>query len=155
MKKLIGLLAIALFATVAFAQKIAGPHAPPGVQIISYRFDLGIDRTKKDRTNSDGKLVNWVTPTDDGPEGQYRATIVIKNNGTRRVKDFSVGVVFVDFNTKKEVEHRKINFRKSLVPGAERTLTPYVLESHNPGTITIQAVIDRVEYDDGSVWQHP
>jgi hypothetical protein len=153
MKKLIGLLAIALFATTALAQKTAGRQAPPDVQI-SYRFDPGIDRTKINRTNLDGKLVNRVSPTDDGPEGLYRATITIRNNGSKTVKAVTWAVVFINLDTQKEVEHQKHNLRKSIAPGAERTLLPFIKESHPPGTITVQAVIDRVEYDDGSVWQH-
>jgi hypothetical protein len=155
MKNLIWLLTITLFATTALAQKLAGQQAPPDVQIINYRFDHGFDRAKINNTDSDGRLVNRVSPSDDGPEDQYKATVLIKNNGAKRVKAITWGVVFVDLDTQKEVEHRKFYLKKGFGPGAERTLLRYVLPCNKPGTITVRAVIDRVEYDDGSVWQHP
>lgn len=158
MKNLIWLVTITLFATTALAQKLAGQQAPPDVQIINYRFDPGFDRAKINNTDSDGRPVrihSRVSPTDDGPEDQYKATVLIKNNGTKRVEAITWGVVFVDLDTEKEVEHRKFHLKKGLAPGAERTLLRYVLPCNKPGTITVRAVIDRVEYDDGSVWQHP
>jgi|ERR1044072_60002 hypothetical protein len=154
MKKLIWLMAITLFACTAFAQKPAGQQSPPDVQI-SYRFDPGVDRARMHDTNRDGKLVNWVKPSDDGPEGQYRATIVIRNHGTRTIKAVTWAVVFVELKSQKEVEHRTFHLKKDIAPGAERTLLPFIKEAVGPGTITVQAVIDRVDYDDGSVWQKP
>ena len=155
MKNLIWLLTITLFATCALAQNSAGQQSAPDVQIVNYRFDPGFDRTRINDTDRDGRLVNRVDPTVDGPEGQYKATIVFKNQGTRRVKAITWGVVFVSLDTQKEVEHRKFYLKKRLAPGAQRTETRYILPRNRPGTITLRAVIDRVEYDDGSVWQHP
>jgi hypothetical protein len=34
-------------------------------------------------------------------------------------------------------------------------LLPYINRANRPGTLTVQAVIDRVEYNDGSVWLRP
>ena len=155
MKNLIWLLAIMLFATTALAQKSAGQQTPPDVQIINSRFDPGFDRATINNTDSNGRLVNRVGPTADGPKDQYKATVLIKNMGARRVKAITWGVVFVDLNTEREVEHRKFHLKKSLAPGAERTILRYILPCNHPGTITLRAVIDGVEYDDGSVWQRP
>jgi len=70
------------------------------------------------------------------------------------VKAITWGVIFIDMDTQKELQRRKYYFKRELAPGDEKTLTRYVLPYTKAGT-TIQAVIDRVEYDDGSVWQHP
>ena len=155
MKKLIWLLTITLCGATGLAQNLTGQTAPPDVQIVASRIDPGIDRATANNKDYDGRLVNRVNPTDDGPVGQYRATVVIKNNGSRKVKAITWAVVFVDSDTKKELEHRTFSVKKSLAPGAEKTLTHYILQSQRLGTITLSTVLDRVEYADGSVWQRP
>src|ERR1044072_3404409 len=108
------------------------------------------------RITNNGFNFPGIRNTDiDGRLLRYDATIVVKNNGSRRVKAFTLGIVFVDLETKTEVENRKVYLRKSIAPMAEKTLSRGVLQTNKPGTIIVKAVIDRVEYDDGSVWQNP
>ena len=153
MKRLIWLLTITLFATTALPQRTAGQQAPPDLQIISYSFDPGFCNT---RITNIGFNFPRIGNTDlEGNLLRYDATIIVKNNGSRKVKAFTLGIVFVDLETQNEVEHRKVYVRKSLAPMAQKTLSRGVLRSNRPGTITVKAVIDRVEYDDGSVWPHP
>jgi hypothetical protein len=153
MKRLIWLLTITLFATTALPQRTAGQKAPPDLQIVSYSFDPGFHTT---RITNNGFNFPGINNTDlEGGLLRYDATIVVKNNGSRNVKAFTLGIVFVDLETKNEVEHRKVYLRKSLVPMAEKTLSRSVLRTNRPGSIIVKAVIDRVEYDDGSVWQRP
>ncbi len=153
MKRLIWLLTITLFATTALAQSTAEQKAPPDLQIISYSFDPGFYNT---RITNIGFNFPRIRNTDiEGNLLRYDATIVVKNNGSRKVKAFTLGIVFVDLETQNEVEHRKVYLRKSLAPMAQKTLSRGVLRCNRPGTITVKAVIDRVEYDDGSVWPHP
>ena len=149
------LLTITLSAGTALAQNLAGQQAPPEVQIVNYRFDPGIDRAALNHTDYDGRILSRASPSDDGPKDQYKATVLIKNNGARRVKAITWGVIFVDLDTQKELEHRKFYVKKGFAPGAERTLARYVLPYNKSGTITLRAVLDLVEYDDGSVWQRP
>jgi len=158
MKRLIWLLTITLFATTALPQRTlpqrtAGQQAPPDLQIISYSFDPGYCNT---RITNIGFNFPRIRNTDlEGNLLRYDATIIVKNNGSRKVKAFTLGIVFVDLETQNEVEHRKVYLRKSLAPMAQKTLARGVLRSNRPGTITVKAVIDRVEYDDGSVWSRP
>src|ERR1044072_323498 len=154
MKRLIWLLTITLFATAtALPQRIAEQKTTPDPQVISYNFDPGYYNT---RITNNGFNFPGIRNTDiDGRLLRYDATIVVKNNGSRRVKAFTLGIVFVDLETKTEVEHRKVYLRKSIAPMAEKTLSRGVLQTNKPGTIIVKAVIDRVEYDDGSVWQNP
>jgi len=155
MKSLILVLTVTLFTTISHAQGLTGQQFPPEVQIINSRFDLGVNQAIINHTNRDGRLVNSVSPANDGPQDLYKATVIIKNNGTKRVKAITWGAAFIDLDTQKEVIRRKFRHKKSFAPGAVRTLTRYVLPYYKAGTITVRAVIDRVEYDDGSVWQHP
>jgi hypothetical protein len=151
MKRLIWLLTITLFATTALPQRTAGQKAPSDLQIISYSFDPGYYNT---RISGTGFNFPGIRNTDvDGSLLRYDATIVVKNNGIRKVKAFTLGIVFVNIETKNEVEHRKVYLKKSVAPMAEKTLSRGVLQTNRPGPIIVKAVIDRVEYDDGSVWQ--
>ena len=153
MKRLVWLLTITLFAITSLPQKTAGQKAPPDLQIISYNFDPGFYNT---RITNNGFNFPGIRNTDiDGRLLRYDATIVVRNDGSRKVKAFTLGIVFVDLETQKEVEHRKVYLRKSIAPMAEKTLSRGVLQTNQPGSITVKAVIDRVEYDDGSVWQSP
>jgi len=154
MKKLVWLLTITLCGATGLAQNLAGQTPAADVQIIKSRIDPGIDRATANRKDYDGRLVNQVSPTDDGPVGQYRATVVIRNNGSKKVKAVTWAVVFQDLDTHKELEHRTFSVKKSLDPGAEKTLTHYLLAPQNAG-FSLSTVLDRVEYADGSVWQRP
>jgi hypothetical protein len=151
MKKLIWLLTITLFASASLPQGIAGPKAPPDLQIISYNFDPGFHTTRISGTGFNFPGMNNVDI--DGRLLRYDATIVVKNTANRKVKAFTLGIVFVDLETKNEVEHREVYYKKSLAPMAERTLSRGVLQTNKAGSIIVKAVIDRVEYDDGSIWQ--
>ena len=101
----------------------------------------GLGELEREFVDIDGRLL------------RYDATIVVKNNGSRKVKAFTLGIVFVDLETKNEVEHRKVYLRKSLAPTVEKTLSRNVLRTNRPGAIFVKAVLDRVEYEDGSVWE--
>lgn len=155
MKKVIWVLTIMLSGSPGLAQRPAVQTAPPGVQIITSRIDPGIDRASANRKDYDGRLVNGVNPTDDGPVGQYRATLVIRNSGSRTIKAITWAVVFLDNNTNKEREHRRFFVKRHIAPGAEKAFTHYILPSQEPVAISLSAVLDRVEYADGSVWQRP
>jgi hypothetical protein len=152
MKRLIWLLTITLFAATALPQRTAGQKATSDLKIISYTFDPGFHTT---RITNNGFNFPGINNTDlEGELLRYDATIIVKNNGSRKVKAFTLGIVFVNLETKNEVEHRKVYLRKGLAPGAEKTLSRGVLRTNKPGPIIVKAVIDRVEYDDGSVWEH-
>lgn len=151
MKTLKWLLTLSLFATAGLAQGTAGQKAPSDLQVISYNFDPGYHNTRITGTGFNFPAINNTDV--DGRLLRYDATIVVKNIGSRKVKAFTLGIVFVDLETKNEVEHRRVYLRKSVAPMAEKTLSRNVLRTNRPGTIIVKAVIDRIEYDDGSVWQ--
>ena len=153
MKRLIWLLTIALFAPVALPQRNARPTTSSDLQIVSYSFDPGYHNT---RISGTGFNFPGINNTDvDGRLLRYDATIVVKNNGSKSIKAFTLGIVFVNLETKNEVEHRKVYLKRRMAPMAEKTLSRGVLQTNQPGPIIVKAVIDRVEYDDGSVWLQP
>ena len=107
-----------------------------------------------------------VTP-ERGMFTSYVYKIKVKNSGEKMIKALDWEYQFLDPSTQEVVEQRKINSRLRLSPGKsqvlERRMTrkPTVVVSadqlarKNRDQFTERAVITRIVYADGSVWQRP
>lgn len=98
---------------------------------------------------------------------RYVYRIKIKNNGEKRIKQLDWEYQFLDPDTQRVMEQRRITSRMNLAPGKslviERRLTrkPTVvvnadqLDRKYRDQFGERAVINRIVYTDGSVWQRP
>lgn len=97
----------------------------------------------------------------------YVYKIKVKNIGEKRIKQLDWEYQFLDPDTKEVKEQRKITSRVKLSPGKsqvlERRLTRQPTVVVNAGQLgkkykdqfTERAVITRIVYSDGSVWNRP
>ncbi|HYP25878.1 MAG TPA: hypothetical protein VE262_04090 [Blastocatellia bacterium] len=89
---------------------------------------------------------------------QYHATF--KNTGTKTVKSITWNYIFTDPNTGKEAGRHTFISEKKIRPGKEVDLAevsrraPTLVVSADKD-FTQRAVIDRIEFTDGSVWNRP
>jgi len=91
----------------------------------------------------------------------------IRNDGTKTVKSIDWDYVFYDLATQEELGRRQFSSFEKIQPGKTKELKFFI---PGPPTRTVSVsslnktervnlgeaiVVVRVEYDDGSVWQHP
>jgi len=141
-----------LLATATMAQSPGLTSVSKDIEILSSRFYEGQSSAQINATDYDGRRRQIPDPYNDGPPNNYKATIRIANKGTKEVKAVECSVVFVD-PSNKEFGARKFYRKQRMAPGDEATLIGYVLPYRRAGTLTLRAVITRVEYADGSVWR--
>ena len=86
----------------------------------------------------------------------YRASIRIDNTGPKAIKAIRWNFLLVDTQTGKIVKQYHFRSKKNVASGDTTFLSKIVgglRQDAPPGKP--QAVINRIEYADGSVWQHP
>ena len=95
----------------------------------------------------------------------YQATI--RNNGARTIKTVNWEYTFADSIDQSVVARHRFQTRIRIAPGKERKLKEFAIApptkvvnakalSNNPSQpFTEQAVITRIQYADGSVWERP
>ena len=103
-----------------------------------------------------------------GP-GRYRFIykVEIQNQGTKAVRAVDWDYVFLDANTQEELGRRQFSSLERISPGKTKELkftiaTPPTqtisinsLDKSERANLNESVVIVRIEYADGSVWQHP
>jgi hypothetical protein len=101
--------------------------------------------------------------------GRYRFIykVEIQNSGTKAVKTVDWDYVFIDANTQEELGRRQFSSVEKISPGKTKELkfsiaTPPTqkvsvnsLDKNERANLNESVVIVRIEYADGSVWQHP
>ena len=93
--------------------------------------------------------------------------VSLENNGPKLIKSIDWDYVFFDSGTQSEIGRRQFTSAEKIAPGKTKELSFYI---RNPPTQTISVdalnkneranlgetvVIVRVEYADGSIWDHP
>ena len=91
----------------------------------------------------------------------------IRNDGTKTIKAIDWDYVFYDVGSQTEVGRRQFTSLEKIAPGKTKELK-FFIKGPPTRTISVQAlnknervnlgeaiVVVRVEYEDGSVWQHP
>ena len=93
--------------------------------------------------------------------------MLITNTGSRTIKLVDWDYVFLDPGTSEVVARHQFTSEETIKPGKSKEvsvlyLTPPVktvsagmLTKKEPMPFTEQVVIARIEFSDGSVWQHP
>jgi hypothetical protein len=93
--------------------------------------------------------------------------VSLENNGPKPIKSIDWDYVFFDTNTQSELGRRQFTSAEKIAPNKKKELSFFI---RNPPTQTISidaldkneranlgelVVIVRVEYSDGSIWEHP
>lgn len=158
MKVLASFILIATLAAVAPAQTPASRSTQPDLQIINSRFSSGARRTspfaQEIQTDRDGRILNLEDPSNDGPPDQFKTTVLVKNTGAKTVKSINWSVVQFELDSQKEIKRYNVRTKKHVAPGETETLTTWAPPVKFSGTVGLRADIDRIEYSDGTVWQH-
>lgn len=124
------------------------------------------------RRESAGKMLEDANLAKDSkgaqrPRDGYRYKMVLANSGSKTIKLVDWDYIFLDPNTREEVARHQFTSEETIKPGKSKEvsvlyLTPPVkmvraemLIKKEPLRYTEQVVIARIQYSDGSVWQHP
>lgn len=101
------------------------------------------------------------------PRDGYRYKVLLTNTGSKTIKLVDWDYVFIDPSTHEVVSRHQFTSQESIKPGKSKEvsvlyLTPPVktvsagtLTKKEPMPFTEQVVIARIEFSDGSFWQHP
>lgn len=93
--------------------------------------------------------------------------VEIQNTGAKAVKAVDWDYVFMDANTQEELGRRQFSSLEKIAPGKTRELKFFVstpptqrvsinsLDKSERANLAEGIVLVRIEYADGSVWQHP
>lgn len=93
--------------------------------------------------------------------------VEIQNSGTKAVKAVDWDYVFLDANTQEELGRRQFSSLEKIAPGKTKQLKFFIatpptqkvnvnsLDKDERANLNEAVVIVRIEYTDGSVWQHP
>ncbi len=101
--------------------------------------------------------------------GRYRFIykVEIQNSGTKAVRAVDWDYVFLDANTQDELGRRQFSSQEKIAPGKTKELKFFIatpptqkvsvnsLDKNERANLNETVVIVRIEYADGSVWQHP
>lgn len=90
----------------------------------------------------------------------YSAFLIVKNTSGKTIKAVEWEYLLVDPGNQQQLQRNKLLTKKEIKPGATAVLTERVKlprgrssEPHN--LVDQRALIKRIEYTDGSVWQRP
>lgn len=101
------------------------------------------------------------------PRDGYRYTVLLTNTGSKTIKLVDWDYVFFDPSTHEVVARHQFTSQETIKPSKSKEvsvlyLTPPVktvsagmLTKKEPMPFIEQVVIARIEFSDGSVWQHP
>lgn len=93
--------------------------------------------------------------------------VEIQNSGTKAVKVVDWDYVFLDANTQEELGRKQFTSLEKINPGKTKELKFFIatpptqsvsinsLDKNERANLSESVVIVRVEYADGSIWQHP
>ncbi len=93
--------------------------------------------------------------------------VEIQNSGTKAVRAVDWDYVFLDANTQDELGRRQFSSQEKIAPGKTKELKFFIatpptqkvsvnsLDKNERANLNETVVIVRIEYADGSVWQHP
>jgi hypothetical protein len=101
--------------------------------------------------------------------GRYRFIykVELQNSGTKAVRAIDWDYVFLDANTQDELGRRQFSSLAKIAPGKTKELRFFIatpptqkisvnsLDKSERANLHEAVVIVRIEYADGSVWQHP
>jgi hypothetical protein len=101
--------------------------------------------------------------------GRYRFVykVEIQNGGSKTVKAIDWDYVFLDENTQEELGRRQFSSLEKIAPGKTKELKFFIptpptqkvsinsLDMNERANLNESVVIVRIEYADGSIWEHP
>ena len=100
------------------------------------------------------------------PRDGYRYKVTLQNDGLKTIKSVDWDYLFLDPVTQQVLARHQFTSDETIKPGKSKELSvlyliPPVktvdvrsLKKNEPASVTEQVVVARVEYSDGSVWQH-
>jgi hypothetical protein len=104
-----------------------------------------------------------TAPPDDG----YRYAVKLRNNGNKVIKSIDWDYLFLDPDTSLVVSRHQFTSDDTIKPGKSKeisviylnppvkTVSAKMLNKKNSANYKEQVVLVRIQYSDGSVWQHP
>lgn len=133
------------------------------------------NKVEVNRRQRDAKVLEKATGIDPDKEAAagersrfgYRYKMSLRNTGAKAIKAVDWDYVFLDSLTGSEVARHQFTSEEKIKPGKEkelyvftlsppsRTVSASALNKKGPSPFTEAVVVVRVEYSDGSVWQHP
>jgi hypothetical protein len=132
------------------------------------------DKASLSRTEGSAKQIERATlnakdkdakKKSDPPRFGYRYKVLVRNSGAKAIKAIDWDYVFHDADTQNEIARHQFTSEDRISPGKEKELSVFIL---SPPTRTVtseasnkkesnhfteQAIIMRIEYSDGSIWQ--
>lgn len=97
----------------------------------------------------------------------YRYKVTLRNDGVKMIKSIDWDYLFFDPITQQELARHQFTSDETIKPGKSKevsvlylippvkTVSAGMLTKKEPMPFTEQVVIARIQYSDGSVWQHP
>jgi hypothetical protein len=104
-----------------------------------------------------------TAPPDDG----YRYVVKLRNNGTKVIKSIDWDYLFLDPDTNSVISRHQFTSDDTIKPGKSKeigvlylippiqTVSVKRLSKKNLANYREQVLVMRLQYSDGSVWQHP
>ena len=101
------------------------------------------------------------------PRDGYRYKVTLRNNGEKTIKSIDWDYYFIDPNTNQELSRHQFTSDETIKPGKSKEVTVLYLK---PPVKTVDArslkkseksafagrvVVARLQFSDGSIWQHP
>lgn len=103
----------------------------------------------------------------DPPDDGYRYVVKLRNNGAKVIKSIDWDYLFLDPDNGSVVSRHQFTSDDTIKPGKSkeigvlylnppiRTISAKMLSKKKLATYKEQVVLMRIQYSDGSVWQHP
>ncbi|MCM3903296.1 MAG: hypothetical protein ND866_16450 [Pyrinomonadaceae bacterium] len=124
------------------------------------------------RRESAAKMLEDATAAKDSekkerPRDGYRYKVLITNTGLKTIRLVDWDYFFIDPSTHEVVARHQFTSQETIKPGKSKevsvlyltppvkTVSASILTQKEPMPFTEQVVIARIEFSDGSVWQHP
>lgn len=100
------------------------------------------------------------------PRDGYRYRVTLRNDGTKTIKSIDWDYFFYDPNTQEELAHHQFTSDETIKPGKSKEVSVFYLIppmktvdarslKNKEASVTEKVVVARVQFSDGSVWQHP
>jgi hypothetical protein len=101
------------------------------------------------------------------PSDGYRYVVKLRNNGNKAIKSIDWDYLFLDPDTTAVVSRHQFTSDDTIKPGKSKeigvlyfippvkTVSAKMLGKKKPPNFKEQVVLVRIQYSDGSVWQHP
>lgn len=124
-----------------------------------------VDRIKRE-ANVDAAIIE-KTRQKGPPRYHFLYRVSVMNTGTKTIKAIHWDYSFSDAKTESEIGRRQFTSEEKIAPGKTRefrfliptpptqTISVHALNKNERAGLGENVFIVRVEYSDGSVWQHP